>query len=139
MRLPRMATACAMENWSSTVMTFPFVRIVSAGGCCAPIRIEAPMNPAARSIYIHRFMVGSPFIEALGHRDYTRRVAVTRQGWLHAVRSRQRGDALGGSGDGPAIRRCSMVLSCPSQNASISSVSGRRFMRGRVVHGFTYA
>jgi len=35
MRPPRTATACAIENVSSTVMIFPFVRIVSGGFCCA--------------------------------------------------------------------------------------------------------
>src|SRR5262245_26738571 len=72
MRSPRTATACAIENWSSTVMTLPLVRMMSTGlappvpcagaGACASLSIEAAMNPATKSRYIHRFMVGSPLL-----------------------------------------------------------------------------
>ena len=33
MRSPRMATACAIEKRSSTVMIFPFDRMTSGAGC----------------------------------------------------------------------------------------------------------
>ena len=46
MRSPRTATACAIENASSTVMIFPFVRIVSAGCCCAWRNTAAPKSVA---------------------------------------------------------------------------------------------
>src|SRR5271166_3173237 len=46
---------------------------------------------------------------------------------------------LGGSGMGGATWRCSMVFSWLSQNASKSSVSGRRFNVVLTVHGLRYA
>jgi hypothetical protein len=50
-------------DWSSTVMIFPFVRIVSTGGCCAPIRIEAPMT-ATSTIETRRMTAASRITSA---------------------------------------------------------------------------
>src|SRR6185503_12321628 len=61
MRSPRTATACAIVNFSSTVMILPLVKMTSATGCWA--RLGAALRRRTRRLETVRFM--KPLLDPL--------------------------------------------------------------------------
>src|SRR5262245_39068159 len=69
MRSPLTASACAMENRSSTVMTLPFEKIMSGAVCCAPMN-EAALTNASNAATAILDVQGVMFFASYSRWDY---------------------------------------------------------------------
>src|SRR5215813_947818 len=69
MRSPLIASACAMENRSSTVMTFPFEKIMSGAVCCAPMNEAALTNASNAAATAILDVQGVMFFESYSRWD----------------------------------------------------------------------